>query len=151
MIIASNVLYLYSSSNVFAYASIIVGVSYLALAYAWQGTWRKILKGALATFGAMFILGGVYALSNASKNPTAIMWTLLLPGILAVILYGSTKLRSGGMFLIAVIWLVVYIFTITGRYFATSFSWPIALMFAGLILIAVGYFAVGFKNKYLKR
>lgn len=149
LVFASNALDMYQSANVAMYASIVVGVSYLALAYNWQATWRKPLKNALATFGVLFILTASYALTYG-ETPTAVMWTLLFPGALAAMLYGSTRLHSGGMFLFTVIWLVIYIFTVTGRYFAVSIGWPVALMFAGLVLIAVGYFAVGFKNKYLR-
>lgn len=148
VVFASNALSLYWSSNMAMYASIVVGVSYLALAYAWQGTWRKALKNTLASFGVLFILSAAYVLAYGD-SPTATMWTLLFPGVLTAMLYGSTRLHSSGMFLFAVLWLVIYIFTVTSRYFASSIGWPVALMFAGLALIAVGYFAVGFKKKYL--
>lgn len=66
-------------------------------------------------------------------------------------LYISTKLRSNGVFVVSVIWLVIYIFTITSKYFSQLVGWPVALLLAGFILIGSGYFVVGLKNKYFSK
>jgi hypothetical protein len=44
---------------------------------------------------------------------------------------------------------MIYILKITGEYFQDGLGWPLALVLAGLALIAVGYVAVYVNNKYL--
>jgi hypothetical protein len=44
--------------------------------------------------------------------------------------------------------LVVYIFKITGEYFADSLGWPLALIVAGFAMIAIGSLFVRLNRKY---
>ena len=66
-------------------------------------------------------------------------------GIIFLSIYVKNKafLVFGSMFLMG------YILKITSEYFAQSLGWPLALVIAGLALIATGYFSFYLNKKYL--
>lgn len=132
----------------YAYMFVVTGISYVSLAFAWVGTRRGALTNVLATFGAFYALGAGFVLMVAERWGG--MWTLLVPGLIAAGMYCSVKIHAGGMFVVSLLFMLGYIAYITGRYFATTIGWPFALMAAGLLMIAAGYYAVSYRNKHLR-
>ena len=55
------------------------------------------------------------------------------------------------MLVVASVMLMGYIMKLTSEYFAGDLGWPLALVIAGLLLMAVGYLAFVMNKRYLGR
>jgi hypothetical protein len=76
-------------------------------------------------------------------------WELVFPGLVFGVMFLSVYLRSKAFLTFGSLYLVAYIFKITGEYFAESMGWPLVLVLTGLGLIAIGYLHFSLKRKYL--
>ncbi|MBX4205418.1 MAG: hypothetical protein KW788_04550 [Candidatus Doudnabacteria bacterium] len=130
------------------YRWLLVGLSFMLLGYSFLGTLRASLAGVLNAFGTLAFLGAALALGGWSPGQNAI-WEIIFPALVFGVIVLSVYLKSRAYLTFGSIFLMIYILKITSEYFSTGFGWPIALIIAGLGLIAVGYFALQIKKKYL--
>ena len=128
-----------------------LGVAYLVLAYALTKTRFNRLNRALYGFGTLFLLGGALGMAETEASGQFLWEIMLYPLFLVSGFYYSTVVRSGAMLVWSTVFLMIYIMVISGKYFAESIGWPIALMFAGLALIGTGYLAVTLKKRYIAK
>jgi hypothetical protein len=131
------------------YQILIAALTYITLGYALRDTKQSSLTSFLYVFGAIAFYGAALALGGW-KPTQNLFWELAFPVLVFTGLFGSTSLRSNGLLGISTIFLMVYIMKITGEYFRDGLGWSLALVLSGLLLIAVGYFYVYLKKRFMK-
>lgn len=131
------------------YQLLIAGLTYVALGYALRETKQAQLSSFLYVFGAAGFYGAALALGGYSPDQNW-FWQLIFPVLVFTGLFGSVSLRSNGLLGMSTIFLMIYIMKITGEYFSVGLGWPLALVLSGLLLIAVGYFYVFLKKRFVR-
>ena len=131
-----------------AYRVLCVGLMYGLLGYHYARTPYRALTGALYGFGVFCFLGAALALGDW-KSHQNLFWELIFPGLVFAVMFLSVYLKSKAFLTFGSLYLIGYIFKITGEYFADSLGWPLVLVLAGLGLIAIGYLHFNLKRKYL--
>jgi hypothetical protein len=127
--------------NLYQYLTMVIGLAYILLGYAFDGTRREGLTGSLYGFGLIGLLGAPLVIGG--------FWDTLAAFLILITLVLSVYLRSKAFLTFGSIFLVIYILKITGKYFTKSMGWSLTLVLAGLVLIAVGYFAFYLNKKYI--
>ncbi|MEK7644826.1 MAG: DUF2157 domain-containing protein [Patescibacteria group bacterium] len=133
--------------DTYEYVTIALGTAYLLIQSTLSGRRgtetveardERAFDRFLTFFGAAGILGALIALSGWSPEQS-FLWEFV--SVLAVLggLYLAS--RSGNRTLLKTSALFVFILIIrfTSEYFVDSLGWPIALIFAGIALLAAGY------------
>lgn len=133
----------------YEYRLLLSGFVYLLLGYYVSTTTRSALSGFLYGFGSIGFLGAALALGGWQPNQNA-FWELLFPLLVFGALYLSVYLRSRALLTFGTLFLMAYIFKITSEYFTQGFGWPLSLVIAGLLMIAVGYMSFSINNKYIR-
>jgi len=131
-----------------AYRVLCMGLVYALLGYYFTESPHRSLTGALYGFGVFCFLGAALALGDWKPHQNG-FWELIFPGLVFGVMFLSVYLRSKAFLTFGSLYLVAYIFKITGEYFAQSMGWPLVLVLTGLGLIAIGYLHFNLKKKYL--
>ncbi len=137
-------------SHFFEYRTLVTGLSYMLFGYAFANTpLLRRLTSWLYAIGTIFFLGAAITLGGYSPDANG-FWEVLFAGLVFGIIFLSVYLRSRAMLIFGSLFLMGYVLKITFEYFSQSLSWAFSLIIAGLLLIAVGYFAYFINRKYLK-
>ena len=132
----------------FEYRVLIVGLAYLMFAYSFSDTEQAALSGPFYALGIMGFLGAALALGGWSPDQS-VFWELVFPGLVFASLFLSVHLKARSLLTFGALYLMAYILKITAEYFTQGLGWPLSLVIAGLLLIAVGYASVYLNRKYL--
>ncbi|MFH1170645.1 MAG: hypothetical protein V1704_03755 [Candidatus Vogelbacteria bacterium] len=132
--------------DVYAYLTMIVGLSYLLLAYAWRASWNKHLVSILNFLGSVGFLGAAFNRVIEGAGFWEFLFFALAGGGMALAVF---VIRSRLVLLISTLFLVVHFIYITKEYFADSIGWPILLVILGFIFIGLGYFSISLGRKYI--
>lgn len=130
-----------------AYQFLVIGLVYALLGHHFTNKRVAPLTKYLYPIGLLFFSGAALALGGYSPEQN-FFWELIFPGLSLGTVFLSLPLRSRAFLIIGTGSLVVYIFKITGEYFADSLGWPLALIVAGFAMIAVGSLFVRLNRKY---
>jgi len=139
----------FNETDYIAYRFVALGASYIFLGYAFRESSRRVLSPFLYGFGALAVLGGAFALQGWSPTQS-IFWEILSPGLVFGAMFLAIHIRSRVMLFLGAVFLIGDIFKITQEYFRDSLSWPLLLIFAGFLLIGVGYLTFYLNRKYLR-
>ncbi len=131
-----------------AYRVLCTGLVYALFGYYFTSTVHRALTGALYGFGVFCFLGAALALGDWKPHQNW-FWELIFPGLVFAVMFLSVYLKSKAFLTFGSIYLIAYIFKITGEYFAESLGWPLVLVLTGLGLISIGYLHFNLKRKYL--
>lgn len=131
-----------------AYRVLCVGLMYGLLGYHYAETPYRALTGALYGFGVFCFLGAALVLGEWRPHQNW-LWELAFPGLAFGVIFLSVYLKSKAFLTFGSLYLIAYIFKITGEYFAESLGWPLVLVLTGLGLIAIGYLHFNLRKKYL--
>lgn len=131
--------------SIYQYLTLLVGVSYLMLAYAFRGSWNKHLNSALHFFGITAFLGAAFSIMLDSLVWQIVYFLLVLGG-----LFLSVHMKSRSVLVMSTLFLLGHVSYITGEYFADSLGWPISLALLGFVFIGLGYASVAINKKYIK-
>ena len=135
----------YVHGDLYAYLTMVVGVSYLLLAYSFRGNWNEKLIGVLYFFGSAGFLGAAF-----SRVFDSVPWQMIYFLIVIGGLFLSTYLKSRSVLVVSTLFLIAHVSFITGKYFADSLGWPIVLVILGFIFIGLGYVSININKKYIK-
>lgn len=135
----------YMHNDLYAYLTMVVGVSYLLLSHAFRDGWNKHLIGALYFFGTLGFLGAAF-----SRVWDSVPWQMLYFLIVIGGLFLSVYMRSRVILVLSTIFLIAHVSFVTGKYFADSLGWPIALIILGLMFIGLGYTSITINRKYIQ-
>ena len=138
-----------NTANLYQYTILGIGAAYAAFGW-WYSQEERPLAGVLNGFGVMFFLGSALVLGGYQPNQS-IIWEILAPVLTLAVMFSSVRIRSKAYLVFGAIALMVYILKITGEYFSQSFGWPLSLMIAGLLLMAVGYYSVQIKKRFMAK
>jgi uncharacterized integral membrane protein len=61
----------------------------------------------------------------------------------------AVLLQSRAILTIGTLFLLIHTTFITGKYFAHTIGWPIALILLGFLFIGLGYWSVSISRKYI--
>lgn len=138
----------FGSGEFFEYRVLVAGLTYMLLGYSFTQSEKAPLSNFLYGFGILGFLGAALALGGFSPARNA-FWEIIFPGLVFGTLFLSVHLKSKAFLTFGTLYLMAYILKITGEYFTSGLGWPLALVLAGLMLIAVGYMSFYLKDKYI--
>jgi hypothetical protein len=134
----------YMHDDLYAYLTMVIGLSYLLLAHAFRNGWNSVLIGVLYFFGITGFLGAAFSRVFDSP-PWEMLYFFLIMGGFALAVY--TKSRS--ILVMSTIFLIAHVSYITSEYFADSIGWPISLVLLGFVFIGLGYASISINKKYI--
>jgi len=137
----------YLSRDFFAYRSMFAGLSYVLLGYSFM-TRKPGFVAPLYGFGILGFLGSAFALGGWNPNQN-VFWEVAFPGLALGTVFLSVYLKSRSFLVFGSFFLMMYILKITAEYFSKGLGWPLALVLAGLALIALGYFSFYLNRRYI--
>lgn len=135
----------YRHEDLYMYLTMAIGGSYLLLAHSFREGWNKELYRALCFFGITAILGA--AITEVSGSG---FWQIFYFLLVGMGLYLSVQMKSSAILIMSTLFLLAHISYITGKYFADSVGWPIALVLLGFIFIGLGYSSFTINKKFIK-
>lgn len=136
-------------SKAFEYRFLLLGISYILLAYAWKKA-APTLTSWMYAIGTMMFLSA--ALSLGGYAPSANKpWEIAYVGLNFGILFLSVVLKSRAMLVLGSLYLMGYIMKITAEYFSDSLGWPISLVLAGFALIGIGYVTFMMNQRFITK
>ncbi|OGJ00073.1 hypothetical protein A3H53_01645 [Candidatus Nomurabacteria bacterium RIFCSPLOWO2_02_FULL_40_10] len=135
----------YTHGDLYAYLTMVIGISYLFLAHAFRGGWNRTLVGVLCFFGSAYFLGAAFSRVFDSDLWRMGYFLLVVGG-----LFLSAYLRSRAILVVSTFFLLAHVSYITGEYFADSMGWPISLVILGFIFIGLGYISININKKYIR-
>lgn len=126
---------------------VLIGGIYLTLAKRLTVMWARPISGLLSFAGTVMLLGAPF--SRMMDSGVAISWVLVY--CLALLgMYGlAIKFKSKMMLILSTIFLIVFMMTVTARYFSDSLGWPISLLLLGFAMLGAGYVSVEINNKLI--
>lgn len=122
------------------WATMIVGVSYLLIAYKHAS---DVVRNTLYAFGTLAILGAGISIGGVFD---IVFIALIFAGF-----YGSVFLKNRAMLILSAIFLTAHIIKLTSKYFVNSISWPVVLIAVGFVVIGVGYMTLYLNRKYISK
>lgn len=128
------------------YRILTASISYLLIGYSFSKKSFTNLSGYMFGFGILGFLGSTFALGGF-KPEQNMFWELIYPGLSFGTLLLSVKLKQKSFVVFGTISLMIFILKITAAYFSDSIGWPLALVLAGLALIAVGHMSLSITKK----
>lgn len=134
----------YKHDDLYAYLTMVLGVSYLMLGYSFKDTWNSRLKESLYSIGSLGILGSAYTRVFDSVGWQFFFFVLVLGGI-----YLSVFLKNRSILILSTVFLVAHVSYITSEYFANSLGWPLSLILLGMVFIGLGYMSININKKYI--
>jgi hypothetical protein len=133
-------------AEILKWATLIAGVAYILIARGYESkessSQGRSVSGVLYAAGTLAVLGAGISFGGAFD---IIFIALLFAGF-----YGSIFFKSRGMLLLSALFLMIHIGKLTAEYFADSIGWPVALIFIGFVVIAVGYGTLWLNRKFIK-
>lgn len=138
----------FTDLDFYEYRILFTGLAYMLLGYFFSQNKEESLSDALYGFGILGFLGAALSLGGY-KPEQNMFWELIFPGLVFGALFLSVYLKKRSLLIFGTIFLMVFILKITAEYFKTGLGWPLSLVIAGLMLIAVGYLSFYLKKKYI--
>lgn len=135
----------YNHGDLYAYLTILVGASYLLLAYAFRGGWNNGLVNVLHLFGSAGFLGAAF-----SQIFDSLFLEILYFFVVFGALFLSVYMKSRTILAVGTLFLIAHVSYITSEYFADSLGWPISLVLLGFAFIGLGYASIAINKKYIK-
>lgn len=132
------------------YRTMLVGLSYALLGYVFSSVKERVLTPFFYFFGLLSFLGAAFGLST-KDDVTGMVWMVLFMFLVGGVIYLSVFLKNRIFLYLGSLYLLVFIFWITGKYFADSVGWAFALIVAGFGLIGVGYLTFWIQRRYIGR
>lgn len=133
------------------WTSITAGISYLSIAYFYHTTKAADTsaehKEKRAVENSIYGLGTIGILAPAMSFGG--LGDLVAVLLIFAAFYLSVYVKSRAMLIVGALFLIAHIIKITSKYFAESISWPIALIFVGFMVIAIGYATLYINRKFL--
>jgi len=131
-------------SDLIAYLTMILGVSYLLLAYAFNKGWNEKLTGVLYFLGTAGLLGAGFYLVWETD-----IWKVLFFVLVLGCMASSIYLKSRSVLVVSTIFLIIHISYISGKYFADSVGWPLTLIVLGFVFVFLGYVSINISKKLI--
>lgn len=132
----------------FEYRALVVGLTFIVLAFAFSETPRRPLSGFLYGLGAVTFLGAALALGGSGSN-RSVVWGLIFPILAVAVLGASLYLGSKALLTFGSLFFAFFLTQATTEYFKGSIGWPLILVVFGMSLMVVGFVTFRLKRRYL--
>lgn len=129
--------------ELFAYLTMIIGVSYLLLAHTFRTGWNQALSEWISFFGSAGFLGAAFSQVFDSGAWQFVFFFFAVGGI-AWAVYG----KSRSVLVVSTLFLIAHFVYITNEYFTDSIGWPVSLVLIGFVIIGLGYASISLNRKY---
>ena len=130
------------------YRILVVGLIYILLGFNLTNGNYKRLTPWLYTFGLLGFLGSTLALGGYAPEQN-VFWELVFPALAFGVLLSGIPLKSRPFLFVGSLFIMIYIVKISTEYFKNSMGWALALVLAGLALMAVGYLSFYLNRRYI--
>lgn len=130
--------------DLFAYLTMLIGISYLALGHTFQGGRNNRLVGLIFFFGITGLLGAMF-----SRVFDSSLWEVLFFAVIIGSFFLSVKLKSTVVLIMSAVFFIIHSSYITFEHFANSGLWPFLIIFLGFLFIGIGYVSVSISKKYI--
>lgn len=137
-------------AHFYEYRVLVLGISYILLGYYFSETERKLITNLLYFFGLVMFLSATMALQGFYPKSFNVFWQLIYPFLLVLTFAASIKLQSKVFLITATLFTFAEIVKLTTEYFSKSIGWPISLIFAGLVIMGIGYVSFELNKRFLK-
>jgi hypothetical protein len=128
----------------------VLGVSYYLIGRLLDTTRTQTkLAPWFYTFGAGMAILTSLLLGSAGTGIDH-LWEIICPIIAVASLYGGVMIRRTSLLITGSIGFVVYLFYMSARYFSNSLSWPLIIIFCGLMMIAMAWLTVYLNRRFIK-
>ncbi|MDO8575263.1 MAG: DUF2157 domain-containing protein [bacterium] len=134
----------YNHGELYAYLTMVVGLSYLLLAYAFREGWNNKLVGIIYFVGITSFLGAAFSRVFDSEIWQALFFLIVIGG-----LFLAVYMKNRSVLVMSTLFLIIHVSYITSKYFANSVGWPVALVILGFIFIGLGYASITINKKYI--
>jgi MFS family permease len=124
--------------NLYGYLILVIGLSYLLLGNYFCPNGYRSLAWFFYGLGSLFFLAGAFLLGDWKPDQN-LFWESIFLVLVFGMLFASVRVKSRAMLSISTFFLMVYLIKITAEYFSNSLGWPLAMVVAGLLVIAAGY------------
>jgi preprotein translocase subunit Sss1 len=132
------------------YRFLVLGVSYYLIGRLLDTTRTQTkLAPWFYTFGAGMAILTSLLLGSAGTGIDH-LWEIICPIIAVASLYGGVMIRRTSLLITGSIGFVVYLFYMSARYFSNSLSWPLIIIFCGLMMIAMAWLTVYLNRRFIK-
>ena len=128
-----------------AVIALTLGIGWLCLAISTSRNAYGALSAQLFFFGGWAFLAGLFDLVEGTILET--LFVIAACGLIYVSVWSKSRILN----LVSTAGLLAYTAYFTGRYFAESIGWPIALILIGLVMMGISTLAVRIDRKYLKQ
>lgn len=134
----------YLVENAYKYLTIAIGAAYLLIQSIIAN--NQAFDRFLTFFGASGIFGALIALSDWSPNQS-LFWEFI--SVIAVIggLVLASRTANRTLLKTSALFVFILIIRFTSEYFVDSLGWPLALIVAGIALLAAGYGLIALGKK----
>lgn len=135
------------------YRFLIVGLSYMLFGYFFTQKQDRIFASFFYIFGVIGLLTSAMFLSGfgSDKNTGQTIWEIFYPILVFLAMYFSVFVKQTKILVFSALFLMADVIKVSGEYFSNSLGWPLAVVIAGLLMIAVGYLSVYLNRKYIKQ
>ncbi len=137
---------IYMNGDLYAYLTMVIGVSYILLAYAFREGWNNKLVWILYNFGITGFLGAAF-----TQVFDSVIWQMLYFLLIILGFFIAVSMKSRGILTISTLFLIGHVSYITSEYFADSIGWPISLVILGFVFIALGYASISINKNYIAK
>jgi hypothetical protein len=141
------------SDDMVKWATILLGLSYVFLAYSYRNIWttesfvgqneRTVAQNGLYAAGSLMILGGGIAIGG--------VFDFVFIAVLFFAFYASVFLKSKMMLMFSALFLTAHIIKLTSRFFTDSIGWSLALILIGFLVIGVGYMTMYLNRRFISQ
>ncbi len=130
------------------YCQLLSGLAYLFIARLFSK--RKDLSGASSV---MYVLGTIGALSSIlfMDSERYAIWHLIFPIVCGGLMWLGILARRSSVFVISAISIIPFIFKVTLEYFKEDLNWPLFIIGAGFLVMAIGYSIFSVNERYFKK
>lgn len=139
-----------STAELAKWTTMITGIAYVLIGYhhrlrqsidGQDRTEGKLVENILYLAGTVGILAPALFLNG--------LFDLLSVALIFAAFYASTFIRSRAMLMLSSLFLMIYVFKMTAKYFSDSIGWPLSLIAIGFAVICVGYVTLYLNQKYI--
>ncbi len=136
----------YKHGDLYAYLTMVIGISYVLLAKSFEETWNQRISNIMYLLGSFGFYGAAFSQVYDSGLWQMLYFILVFGG-----LFISTQVKSRSVLVASTLFLIVHISYITGEYFADSLGWPVSLIALGFIFIGLGYVSININKNYIAK
>lgn len=141
------------NSDLAKWATMVLGIVYLCIAYYYDS--QKSSNDSYEIKEKASVKNIIYGLGSIGVLAPSLFLGGLFDFLSIALIFGmfylSTFVKSKATLLASALFLIIYIFKITSKYFADSVGWPIALILIGFLVIGVGYGTLYLNKKYINQ